>query len=230
MEGEYERLERNARRPLRIRDHSARWERLTPLADASGTLRDRVEAFAQSKGISVHALEALGTRLSVGRSGLVELAWAGRNHDGRVVEIKYRPVGASSHESRAEQPSVWLRPIVVGKGDSMLWLVAEGETDGARLYDLVGDVAATIVTPAGARAFKREWAHAIPRGATVALCHDADEEGDAGAAKAAALIGSPTLRVPRRSRTATGATGTATARRSSRSSRRRNGRGSSSNH
>ena len=49
--------------------------------------------------------------------------------------------------------------------------------------------------PAGARAFKREWAAVIPRGATVALCHDADEDGDAGAEKAARIIGGRTVRV-----------------------------------
>jgi len=52
-----------------------------------------------------------------------------------------------------------------------------------------------MVLPAGARTFRREWAGLIPRGATVALCHDADEHGDDGATKAAKLIGGRTLRV-----------------------------------
>src|SRR5207344_191451 len=81
------------------------------------------------------------------------------------------------------------------KRDSLDWLVVEGETDAARLYELVGDVATVMVLPAGARTFRREWAALIPRGATVALCLDADEDGDAGAEKAAKIIGGKTLRV-----------------------------------
>jgi len=46
-----------------------------------------------------------------------------------------------------------------------------------------------------ARAFCREWADVVPRGATVYLCHDADEEGDAGARKAAKVIGRGTVRL-----------------------------------
>jgi AAA domain-containing protein len=52
-----------------------------------------------------------------------------------------------------------------------------------------------LVLPAGARTFKRQWADLIPRGATVALAHDADEDGDAGAAKAAGIIGGRTVRL-----------------------------------
>ena len=49
-----------------------------------------------------------------------------------------------------------------------------------------------MVLPAGARTFRREWAALIPRGATVALCHDADEHGDDGADRAARIIGGRT--------------------------------------
>jgi hypothetical protein len=90
---------------------------------------------------------------------------------------------------------VWLRPIVIGKASSLDWFVAEGETDAARLYGLVGDRCAILVLPAGAKRFTPEWAARIPRGATVALCHDADEDGDAGAEKAAHIIGGRTLRL-----------------------------------
>ena len=56
-------------------------------------------------------------------------------------------------------------------------------------------MAAILVLPTGARAFKREWAAVIPRGARVGLCHDADEDGDAGAEKAAKIIGGSTVRL-----------------------------------
>jgi hypothetical protein len=90
---------------------------------------------------------------------------------------------------------VWLRPIVIGKASSLDWFVAEGETDAARLYGLVGNRCAILVLPAGANTFKPEWAARIPRGASVVLCHDADEDGDAGAQKAARIIGGRTLRL-----------------------------------
>jgi hypothetical protein len=125
----------------------------------------------------------------------VELAFAGTNGADTVCAIKYRPLGGSSHDSRAEHPSVWLRPIVAGNREALDWLLVEGETDAARLVELVGDLAAIMVLPAGARTFKREWAALIPRGARVGLCHDADEEGDAGANKAATILGSHTVRI-----------------------------------
>jgi hypothetical protein len=86
-------------------------------------------------------------------------------------------------------------PLVIGNRSSLDWFAAEGESDGARLYDLIGDVAAVLVLPAGALTFKRAWAAFVPRGATVHLCHDADEAGDEGAAKAAKLLGGETVRV-----------------------------------
>ena len=133
--------------------------------------------------------------MTVRAGGVVCLAFAGTNANGVITAIKYRPVGGSSHDTTAEQPSTWLRPIIVGDPASLDWFVAEGETDGARLYDLVGDSAAILVLPAGAKTFKREWASVVPRGAVVHLAHDADEDGDAGAAKAAQMLGGRTVRV-----------------------------------
>jgi hypothetical protein len=56
---------------------------------------------------------------------------------GQVVAIKYRPLDGSSHDSRAEAPSTWLLPPIFGKRDSLEWFVVEGETDTARLLNLV---------------------------------------------------------------------------------------------
>jgi len=125
----------------------------------------------------------------------VWLAWAGRNETNAVTAIKYRLLGGSSADTEAAAPSVWLRPPVIGRADSMDWFVAEGETDAARLLDLLPPSSAVLVLPAGALAFKREWADQIPRGATVYFCHDADQAGDEGAAKAAALLGGVTVRL-----------------------------------
>jgi hypothetical protein len=90
---------------------------------------------------------------------------------------------------------VFLEPLVIGDTRSLDWFLAEGETDACRLWDLAGDVGAVLCLPAGALTFKRSWAARIPRGATIHLCHDADDAGDQGADKATALLGGRTVRV-----------------------------------
>jgi hypothetical protein len=192
----YDRLQREQAKPRKVRDWSQVWDALSPLAGAPAEVRERVERFAAAKRLTLAALEALGARIKVERNGRTLLAFAGTNGSGVVTAIKYRPLLGSSHDSFTERPSVWLRPIVIGKLDSLDWFVAEGETDAARLYDLVGAVAAIICLPTGARAgFRPEWAALIPRGATVHLAHDADADGDEAAAKAARVIGGRTIRV-----------------------------------
>jgi hypothetical protein len=192
----YERLADGAeRQPRKVRDHSATWAKLTPLTSVNGDLRGRVARFCAAKQISPAALEALGTRIAIRGGGSVWLAFAGHNGADVVTAIKYRPLDGSSHETKAEEPSAWLNPIVIGKRDALDWFIAEGETDAARLFDLIGEDAAVLCLPAGARAFKSDWAAPIPRGATVYLCHDGDEDGDAGAEKAARIIGGATVRV-----------------------------------
>ena len=193
----YEQLERAHERPAkRVADHRAALELLPRVAEVNGTSAERIVHFCQSKRISLDALVALDTRVHVDGNGGVELAWgywARLNGREAVTALKFRPLGDKQRYAR--EPSVFLRPLVVGDVQSLDWFLAEGETDGARLYDLVGDVAAIVALPAGARTFKREWRDPIPRGATVHLCHDADEHGDAGAEKAARLIGGRTVRV-----------------------------------
>ncbi len=167
---------------------------MTPVADTSGKNHAEIVRFCEHKRITLESLSALGARFAVRRE-CPSLAFCGTNGNGKVTAIKYRPINGSSHESFTENPSVWLRPIVAGDRGSLHWLVAEGETDAARLHGLVGDRGAILVAPTGARAFQREWADVIPRGAEVALCHDADPDGDACAEKAARIIGGRTLRV-----------------------------------
>ncbi len=195
--GDYEHLERDAEQRQKIRDHSAAWSKLTPLGELNGSLRERVEQFAAARRISLDSLEALGTRVQVRHpSGEVRLAWASVVElDGRqvVTALKFRQLTTGERDALA--PSVFLEPLIVGKGGSLDWFVAEGETDGARLYGLVGESAAVLVLPAGALTFKRAWADLIPRGATIYLGHDADEAGDRGAAKAAKLLGARTVRL-----------------------------------
>jgi len=192
----YERLAEEAERPAqKVRDLTSRWEKLRPVGSVNGVQRERLEAFCASKRITLAGLEALGTRIAVRRGGGVWLAFAGTNGAGRVVALKYRLLGGNSDDCEQEPGSVWLRPIVVGNRDSRYWIPAEGETEAARLFELVGEEAAILCLPAGALTFKAEWAAMIPRGATVYLAHDADEAGDQGAEKAAQVLGGSTVRL-----------------------------------
>jgi hypothetical protein len=116
----YERLAAEVETPRgRIRDWTARWDALTPVLSTNGNVRDRLDAFAASKRISVDALSALDARIAIRRGGSSWLAFAGRSDAGAVTAIKYRPLGGGSHASEAEKPSVWVRPIVAGKRDSL---------------------------------------------------------------------------------------------------------------
>ncbi len=189
----YERL-RDEKPPKKLRDWTATWEKLEPIGAVNGSAREALDRFCSRKRISFEALEVLGARYA-SRRGRVCLAFAGRNRGGAVTAIKYRPVDGESKDSFAEQPSVWLEPIVCGASRSLDWVVCEGESDAARVYELVGDVAAVLVLPSGAATFKPPWAELIPRGATCYLAHDADEPGDEGAAKAARIIGGRTVRL-----------------------------------
>jgi hypothetical protein len=191
----YDRLERDSATPKRVVDHSRIWEKLEPVASVNSSAGERLAVFCESKRISVEALAALGTRLRCRKNGAVELAFACVTSDGAVTAIKYRPLDGSSHDSRAEEPSAWLQPIIAGNRDSLDWLIAEGETDAARLYGLVGDRCAILAMPAGARTFRREWADLVPRGARVGLALDADDDGDVGADKIARLLGGRTFRL-----------------------------------
>jgi hypothetical protein len=182
-------------RPRQARDLTAKWLPLRTIAAANEQGQAAVAQFCERKLISVDALVKMGARVRYDHNHGWCLAFAGGNGHGRVIAIKYRPLNGSSHESFMEPGSLWLRPIVLGDPTSLDWLIAEGETDAARLHGLIGDRAAVLALPLGALTFWTEWAERIPRGAKVALCHDADEQGDAGAETAARALGGTTLRV-----------------------------------
>lgn len=191
----YDRLERDSATPKRVTNHSRIWEKLEPVASVNSSTGDLLARFCDSKRINVDSLTALGARVRAPKTGAVELAFASITSSGAVTAIKYRPLGGTSHDCRAEAPSTWLQPIIVGNRASLDWLIAEGETDGARLYGLVGDRCVILVMPAGAKTFKREWVDLIPRGARVGLALDDDPDGDAGAEKIARMLGGRTFRL-----------------------------------
>jgi hypothetical protein len=193
----YERLEQEVahqRKP--VRDLSTAWEHYRPLAEANETVLTRIRHFANEKRISLTALECMGTRWAIRNGGAVWLAWAATAQlNGRrvVTAVKSRELG--SGQRTAEPGSVFVEPQVFGNPDAPNWFLFEGESDAARGLELVTGKAAVMVLPAGALTFRPEWANAIPRGATVFCCHDADEAGDKGAAKVARIIGSSAVRL-----------------------------------
>ena len=74
-------------------DLTAKWDRLRPIGDVNGELRDRIEEFCQRKRITFGNLEALGTRVRRDPDRGYYLAYAGSNGNGVVTAIKYRPFG-----------------------------------------------------------------------------------------------------------------------------------------
>jgi AAA domain len=192
----YERLSEEAERPpKKIREWTGRWDSLQPLGSVNGDLQARVRLFCEKKRIRPETLIALDARVAVDKHGGVSLAFAGRGPTGAVTALKYRPLDGNSHDSWTENPSAWLQPIIAGKRDSLEWFIVEGETDTCRILDLVPGTVAVLCLPAGARTFKPEWAALIPRGAAIYLLHDADDDGDKGAEKAARILGGNTVRV-----------------------------------
>jgi hypothetical protein len=193
---DYDDLERDHGRESRgteARDLTTTFEQRDQLADAPASVLEAAERFAQSKRFSLDALLALKPRYYVERSGSVVLVLGFYAPNGRVCGVKYRAL--SSGKRWAESGSTYPRPMVLGDLGSPDWLVAEGETDAARLHELTAGRCAVLVLPAGAKTFHRSYAGSIPRDATVYLMHDSDRYGEEGACKAARVIGGRTVRV-----------------------------------
>ena len=195
---DYDGLQTAAERPpKRLSDHTAAWLRLEPVSSCNGTTRDRIEHFCETKRITVAALEALGTRVKVDRHGSVELAFAypanrGNGHS-FIPALKFRPLGDKPRY--AAEPSTYLEPLVVGNRDSMDWFVAEGETDAARLWALVGDAAAIALPARGRQDVQAGVGGDGPAWRRRASLPRRRRAGDEGAAKAAAVLGGRTVRV-----------------------------------
>src|SRR5262249_31164638 len=126
-------------RARNVRDHTDAGNKLKPIADASAKVRADIERVCAWKRGTVDAREQVGARISPRRRDKGPcFAYAGHSPaTGHVVAIKYRPINGDSHTSFAEEPSVWLQPIVIGKLTSLDWLIAEGETEAARLWGFV---------------------------------------------------------------------------------------------
>lgn len=177
-----------------VRDLGLRWQALTLIDKAQPEIQAKLERFCHGKGISVQGLAAQEARVALhGRGPTVFLAFPGyaRLRGQRVVSaIKYRDI--ETGQRKAEAGSSFGEANVIGDPTAMDWFVVEGETDGARLYDLVGSYAAICILPAGATAIRKAWFQRLPRGAHVYICLDADDAGEEGSRRLAAICGNCT--------------------------------------
>jgi hypothetical protein len=173
------------------------WGRCKPIEMSSPSVLDKLRSFCERKRFGIEALAATGARTALRGSGPdLFLAWAGQGRVAgkrTITAVKYRHI--ETGKRYAEPGSTWQEPIIVGDLMSRDWFVVEGETDAARLVQLVGDVAAIVCLPAGALTVRPEWLGRIPGGANVYLALDADQAGDAGALKAQRLLFQHSIRV-----------------------------------
>ena len=220
----YERLEREAEKPKRIVDHrrSSTSSRRSPSPTASRR-PDRQLLRVEAD----HARRARGARRSrvhvEPNGGGVALAWGYAPATARDRHRDQVPAARRQARRYARDP-VDVPAAARGRQARLARLVRRRRRDRRRrLFDLVGDVAAVLVLPAGARTVQARVGGASSRAAPrVHLCHDADEDGDAGADEGGrgSSAGAPSA-CGHRSRAATGATGRAAATSSSSSSRPR---------
>ncbi len=168
--------------PMARNDLTQKWNALRPLEDAI----EQVQTFCEYKNITLEGLQALGAKVKFGQGGEVQLAYAFRNHNGIVTGIKYRSIATAKRY--AEGGSGFDRPLVIGNKDSKHWIIAEGETDGARLFDLTRGRAAIAILPSGAVAIRRELFDCVPRGALVFAALDNDDAGERGSTKLRAMV------------------------------------------
>ena len=211
---DYRELERSERAPKRLADHSAKWAKLEAVGSVNGQIGDRLAVFCESKRISVAGLEALGARVVVRRgNGVSSSPSPGTNDtgagDGDQVPAA-RTAPRTSRRPKRRRPGC-------GRSSSASATRSTGSSPRARptrarLFELVGDVAAILVLPAGARTFKREWADADPaRGDASRSATTPTRTATPAPRRRRRSSAARTVRVRPPSRAATGATGTAAA-------------------
>ncbi len=133
---------------------------------------DALDAFVASKRIDIPSLIRVGARLSA--PSVLAFAFPDA--------IKYRDIESGQRWSSSGAEFKRLKIVRAGAEHSDTVLVAEGETDSARLTMLypAADVA---VLPAGARRFTKSFAEQLLPYARVLVSLDNDDAGNAGAAK-----------------------------------------------
>jgi hypothetical protein len=153
---------------------AAQWDGYERLPDPGEN--DALDAFCAAKRIDIPSLVRLGAKLSA--PTVLAFAFPGG--------LKYRAVESGQRWAAAGSEWTRLKIVRAGVEQSDTVIVAEGETDAARLTMLYSvDVA---VLPAGAKGIRPEYGEQLAPYQRVLLGLDNDEAGDAGCAKLAALL------------------------------------------
>lgn len=187
MSDDYERIEREVNV---VRNLGTRWDRYVEIPDPAP---DRIVEWAASRRLPLDAVRELWRMRYEGQGRELVLGWPVENRRGVVTAIKKRNLGTGAKTS--ERGSAVVVPRVLGALNSEDWIVAEGETEAARLYSLVGDVCAVLCLPWGAHAIDRGTLAPIPSGAVIYTALDADSAGDIGSHKIANLWPGETVRM-----------------------------------
>lgn len=157
-------------------DMAAAWDGFDRLPEPG--VNDALDAFCAAKHLTIPALVRVGARLA----GPTVLAFA---YPGG---IKYRNVETGQRWSYVGSEFVALKIVRSGADAADTVLIAEGESDAARLSMLYPscDVA---VLPAGARRWTSNFTKQLDGYARVLVALDNDAAGDAGAAKIMEHVG-----------------------------------------
>lgn len=152
------------------------WDKYERLPEPG--VNDALDAFVASKRIDIPALVRVGARLSDYRV----LVFGG------PTWLKYRDMetGRRWTATGSQFDSFKIVPGRQRMGDTVI--VAEGETDSARLTLLYPEADVAIL-PGGARRFTAAMAEQLNAYARVYASYDRDEAGDAGWAKLAEHVG-----------------------------------------
>lgn len=150
------------------------WDRFSRLPEAG--VNPVLDAFVARKNISIDALLRLGARLS--DHTVLAFAYAGG--------IKYRDVVTGRRWSYLD--SRWHEMKMVRSAEPTdTVIIAEGETDGARL-SMAYPEADIAIMPAGARYFPPAYAAQVAGYDRVLIGLDTDEAGTEGAGKVTDLV------------------------------------------
>lgn len=153
----------------------ALWDSFEKLPEP-GT-NDTLDAFTAAKRIDIGSLVRVGARLSA--PTVLAFALPGG--------VKFRDMESGKRWTAAGSEFRRLKVIYAGPGRAEHLILAEGETDAARLT-LLYPTADVAVMPAGAKRFTAIFAEQVREYTRVLIGTDPDEAGEEGAAKITALL------------------------------------------
>jgi hypothetical protein len=159
------------------------WDAATPLP-APGE-NDNLDAFVTAKNITIPALVRIGTRLTDDTT--LVFAYPGG--------LKFRNMVTGRRWSYAGSSWGQLKIVPSQQGTASRCIVAEGETDGARLT-LLYPTCDVAIQGGGAKFVPATFAHDMTRYDHVLIGLDPDEAGELGAEKWSSLLPNATRFAP----------------------------------